>query len=232
MASRSKYPDPDDLDLPLPDETDPASEYAMGYITQHNRLWAAFVGSVVLNLLLVIVALLLLKKDQPPVAYVTLRGGLPVVATEEGQFTIGGKEFSPARLTGVVKDYLESRFNYDWKNLTRVNDALRYLTAEAAAKERERLTENFLQSKIIVPQVTVKLELDYQNMEVIAITGKPGEFEVIVKGLALYNDLARFPDPASPQKRPTQFKLRVATVESSATNRDGYVITIIPEEIL
>lgn len=228
--AKSKYPDPDDINLPLPDDSDPVSDYTYGYIVQHNRLWASFIASMLLNILFMVAVVLLLKRGQPPISYLTLQGGLPVARMADGELSIGGKEYSPARLTGVVKDYLEARFNYDWQHLPEINRALTYLTEAEAAKERARLTQNFLQSKIIGPQVKTRLELDYQNMEVVAV--KPGEFDVTVKGKLLYNDLTTYPDPQKPQERQVQFKLRVTTVAPTAQNRDGYVITIIPEEIL
>lgn len=227
----SKYPSAEDIELPYPDETDPSAEYAYGWGVQHNRMWALLILSFVTNILLGAWCVSQVLRYKPIVSYVTLEGGYPVMVGNN-EVTLGGVEYNPARLRGVVKDYIESRFSYNWQNLGRVNDALKYLSEEAAKAEAARLTESFIQSKVLVPQVVATLEMDYLNMKVSPSPGKPDVFQVKVSGTMSYNDTRSAPDPAHPRVTPVSFTLEITRVKPTETNRDGYLITKIPEDIL
>lgn len=217
--------------MPYPDDTDPVAEYAYGWGVQHNRLWALLILSFVFNIVLATWVVVQQAKYKPIVSYVTMEGGYPVIAGNN-KVTIGGVEYSPARLRGVVKDYLESRFTYDWRNLARINDARKYLSSEAAKEDSTRLSPTFIQSKVLIPQAVMRLDLDYMTMEVHQSPGRPGVLLVKVKGMAKYNDSRSALDPEHPRVTPVVFNLEVTMVEPTETNRDGYLITKIPEDIL
>lgn len=228
-SGSSDYPKPEHLEMPFPDEVSPDQEYAHGWAVQHNRLWVALAASCLLNVGLMVWGGVQARNFKPQIVRVTLQGNK--VVDQIGSTTrVDGVAYRPVDLERVLREYLDSRFAYDYEHPARLNDALRHLDDKSAEVERRRLSEAFIRDKILTPQTRVRLEVDYDNMNV--VPGGNGDFEVTVPATVRRNTAAQFPDPNSPEVTQRTLKLRVATVEKTRTNPDGYLITGVPDEIL
>lgn len=226
----SRYPNPDQIELPPPDEISPDQDYYLGWNVQHNRVWLAFVASVILNVILALAIFSSISKYRPVIQYVTLEGGYPVVWNEAGNPVIDGTEYVPARLRAVVMNFIENRYAYDWQNLQKINTAFALMSDEAQAAERDKFFALQPRETIVATRMKVELQPDYSNWSVVALG--EGRFEVTVPGVAHITDAVRNPDPRSPLVRPFKITLTVQTVPATETNPLGYVIISTGRDIL
>lgn len=230
MSDIRQYPTPDQLELPELDEISPDQSVYISWIAQHNRIFLSFVASFVLNIILALSLVTQASKFKPYIQYVTLEGGYPVVWNEHGNPVIDGVEYVPPRLRAVVRNFIEHRYGYDWQNLTKINTALRLMSSEAQAVERQKFLDLNPQETIVATRMRVTLHPDYANWKVVALGN--GRFEVEVPGEAHIVDAFRNPDPNNPFVRPFIVKLTVQTVEASDVNPLGYVVIATGRDIL
>lgn len=186
--------------------------------------------SALLNVLFVVMLLMQVNKYQPAVEIVTLDGGYPVVWNDAGNPVIDDVEYVPARLRAVVESFIEHRYEYDWQNLTKINTALRLMSDDAQAAEREKFLDLNPRETIVATQTKVELDLDYSNWEVSALG--EGRFEVSVPGEALITDAVRNTDPRNPLVKPFTVDLTVETVKPTDINPLGYRIIATGRDIL
>lgn len=230
MSETGRYPTPDQIELPEPDEVSPDQAFYLSWIAQHNRLTLFLAASVVLNVILAVSLFVQTAKYKPTIQYVTLEGGYPVVWNEANNPVIDSVEYVPARLRAVVRNFIENRYAYDWQNLSKINTALRLMSNEAQAAERQKFLDLNPQETIVAARMQVTLHPDYSNWKVIAL-GK-GRFEVQVPGEAHITDAVRNPDPRHPLVKPFTIKLTVQAVEATDTNPLGYVVIATGRDIL
>lgn len=226
----SRYPTPDQIELPPPDEISQDQAFYLGWQVQHNRLWLAYAISLVVNAVLVATMFLTTTKYRPAIQYVTLEGGYPVVWNDVGNVVVGGTEYVPARLRAVVSNFIKYRYEYDWQNPQKINTALALMSDDAQAAEREKFFALQPRETIVEARMKVELQPDYSNWSVVALGN--GRFEVTVPGTARITDAVRNPDPHNPLVKSFTATLTIQTVPATDTNPLGYVIISTGRDIL
>lgn len=226
----STYPSPDQINFTGADEASPDQEYYWGWQVHFSRLWRIIYTQTAVIVVLLAILALSFAKFQPSIQHVTLDGGYMVVWDEERPSYIDGVEYNPARFRSLVTSFVEGRYGYDHRNMQKINNALRLMSAEAAEEEREKLRALNPASTIIGAGLTANLRIDWSSWEVRAQGG--GRFSVSVPGEADINDGARYRDPASPLVTPFTIDLVVQAVRATDTNPLGYIIVSTGRDIL
>lgn len=224
------YPNPEDLEIPDPGDISPDQTYAFGWIIQHARLWLACLGLFLALLASIALNIVQAVRYRPVVVWYEFQSGYLVAYNERGEQMIDGVVYRPGPLRAVVRNFIENRYGYDWRDLNKINSAIRYLSPEAVPEEQKKIQEAELGSRIYSVRATWRLELDMDRMQVQAL-GK-GRFRVRVPGTAYINDALNYPDPAKPYPKPFIAEVTVATVPATETNPWGYQIVGTGRDII
>lgn len=220
------YPKPESLELPIA-ASSPDQDYFQPWLVQHARLWVslgvvllALIGSISLNIVQAV-------RYQPVTRFVTFVGGLPVEITSEGM-QIDGYTYSPQRLRAFVKTFVLYRYGYDWEHLDRLNEAIRLMSEQAVSIEGQKIRNLDVATRIYGTRAKYHLEIDLDNMDVVALGD--GRFEVRVPGRASITDNIRHTDVAAPFIKPFAIRLVVATSRITENNPYGYVVVETGED--
>lgn len=202
-------------------ESSPDQDYFQPWLVQHARLWVgaglitlALIGNISLNIIQAL-------RYKPTTELVTFIGGFPVTMTSEGA-EIDGYSYIPQRLRGLVRTFIQYRYSYDWENLDRLNDATQLMSQEAISIEGEKINNSDLASRVYATRAKYRLNIDMDNMDVVALGG--GRFEVRVPGTASITDNVRYTNVAMPFTKPFTIRLVVATSRITDSNPYGYVV--------
>ena len=224
------YPSPERIQLPNAPSPTPDQHYYVGWLVTHNRLWLALLATAAVAVIELLVIFTMAAKFHPTFQTVTLDGGYPVAWNPQGNVVIDSVEYQPARLRAVVESFLQDRYAYDWQDLQKINTALRLMSTDAQAAERQKLDALNLQTSVVGVRLKTTLKLDWSNFTVKPV-GK-GRFAITVQATALFTDAYRNTDPLNPASKPVTLNVTVQAVPATDLNPLGYVVVATGRDIL
>lgn len=232
MAKKPNFHDPEELELPTIPNYSPDQRIVLGWITQHDRIFFLAIKLGLLAAVLLVSNIYLgtrLANQNVHQEWFEFESGYLVAFDESGELTVDGVTYRPTMLRGMLTNYVDSRMGYDFRQIERIDEALRYLTNEAAQEEQARIRSSDLVNRIINTRSVYQTLPSMDEMTVSALGN--GRFRVNIPGTARVNNLD-YPDPRQPFDLRFNLEFIVESTSQTEANPYGYVISDPPRDIL